>query len=161
MRHPTRSVPKQPITHLWERQKEIARRLIAGHRQIDIARDYDMTPGRMSIICNSPVFKQYLASLCTRREERAVDINALIKKGAESGAQLLVNIVDGTTPAHISLQAKAAMDLLDREGHGKVSTVRQEVTHHLTSSRIEELKALREDKLKSLTHIPVIEASYA
>lgn len=161
MRHPVRSVPKQPITFLWERHKEIARRLIAGHRQIDIAKDYNMSPGRMSIICNSPLLKQYLASLAVRREEKACDIAQLIKQGAQSGAQLLVDIVEGRQDAHISLQAKAAMDLLDREGHGKVSTVRQEVTHHLTSSRIEELKALREDKLKSLTHTPVIEASFA
>jgi hypothetical protein len=162
MRHPVRTVPKQPILHLWERQKEIARRLIAGHRQIDIARDYSMTPGRMSIICNSPIFKKYLSSLCVRREERAVDINTTIREGAVLGAQLLVDIVSGTKDAHISLQAKAAMDLLDREGHGKVSTVRQEVTHHLTSSRIEELKALRQEKLKELTYTaPTLEAAYA
>ena len=160
-RHPVRSVPQQPIMFLWERQKEIGRRIVAGHRQIDIARDYNMSPGRMSIICNSPIFKKYLASLCSRREDRAIDINTLIKQGATVGAKLLVDIIDGTVPAHVSLQAKAAMDLLDREGHGKVSTVRQEVTHHLTSNRIEELKALREEKLKMLSFTHILEAQMA
>lgn len=157
MRIPERKVPQQPIGHLWERHKEIARRLVAGHRQIDIARDYDMTPGRMSIICNSPVFKRYLESLSVRREEKALDINTLIKEGAGVGAQLLVDIVSGLKEdASIALQAKAAMDLLDREGHGKVSTVRQEVTHHLTSARIEELKRLRTEKLQEISYQPSI-----
>lgn len=158
MRVPERKVPAQPISHLWERQKEIARRLVAGHRQIDIARDYGMTPGRMSVICNSPVFKQYLASLASIREERAVDIGKTIREGAETGAQLLVDILSNDN-AHISLKAKVAMDLLDREGHGKISTVRAEVTHHLTGDRIAELKKAREEKLRGISYSgPVLEA---
>lgn len=160
-RVPRRAVPSQPITHLWERQKEIARRLVAGHRQIDIARDYNMTPGRISIICNSPVFKKYLASLSTIREERAVDIGEKIREGATKGAELLVDILSNDN-AHISLKAKVAMDLLDREGHGKVTKVQTEVTHHLTGDRIAELKRLREEKLKSLEYTPpILEAQLA
>lgn len=161
MRVPKRDIPAQPITHLWERQKEIARRLAVGQRQCDIARDLGMTPGRMSIICNSPAFKKYLGSLTSIREERAIDINATIKAGATKGAELLVNILTDEK-AHISLKAKVAMDLLDREGHGKISKVQSEVTHHLTGDRIAELKRLREERLKEITFSgPIIEAVVA
>lgn len=161
MRIPRRDIPAQPIQHLWERQKEIARRLAVGHRQCDIARDLKMTPGRMSIICNSPAFKKYLSTITAVREERAMDISATIREGAEKGASLLVNILE-STEAHISLKAKVAMDLLDREGHGKISKVQSEVTHHLTGDRIAELKRLREERLKEITfNGPVIEAVMA
>ena len=150
-------IPSQPITHLWERQKEIARRLVAGHCQIDIARDFSMTPGRMSIICNSPIFKQYLASLSIRREEKACDISERIKFGATLGANLLVEVLEGKHEAHISLKANIAKDLLDREGHGKVSKIIGEVTHHLTANRIEELKATRRERLAGITFSPTID----
>lgn len=150
-------VPKQPIQHLWERQKEIARRLVAGHRQIDIALDFNMTPGRMSIICNSPIFKTYLASLSVRREEKAVDISEKIKEGATLGVQHLVDTLQDEK-AHVSLRTKIAMDFLDREGHGKVTKLGVDVVHHLTSDKIAELKAKRAEKLQGITYQPILEA---
>lgn len=152
-----KGIPSQPITYLWERQREIARRLLIGDRQCDIARDLNMTPGRMSVICNSPIFKKYLSSLSVRREEKAIDIGEKIKEGATLGVELLVNSLKDEK-IHTSLKAKIAMDFLDREGHGKVSTVKSEVTHVLTAGKIEELKRLRSERLKSITYEPVLDA---
>jgi hypothetical protein len=155
-----KGIPSQPITYLWERQREIARRLVVGDRQCDIARDLNMTPGRMSIICNSTIFKKYLGSISERREEKACDISEKIRKGAELGVTVLYDALS-SNDAHISLKAKIAQDFLDREGHGKVSTVKTEVTHVLTAGKIEELKRLRAERLRSITYEPTIEAVMA
>jgi hypothetical protein len=155
-----KGIPSQPITYLWERQREIARRLVVGDRQVDIASDLGMTQSRMSVICNSPIFKKYLSTLTVRREEKAIDISEKIKKGAELGVDVLYDALTDEK-AHISLKAKIAMDFLDREGHGKVTTVRSEVTHILTAGKIEELKRLRAERLQSITYAPTIEAVMA
>ena len=67
--------PAQPLTHLWERHKEIARRLVAGDRQKDIADDMKMTYSRMSIICNSPAFKTQIQRLSMGADNNALQVD--------------------------------------------------------------------------------------
>jgi len=74
MRRPSGRVPKQPITHLWDRHREIARRLACGERQKDIALDLGMTQSRMSIISNSPVLRERVDQLQEKADEEAKDV---------------------------------------------------------------------------------------
>lgn len=147
MRVPRRPTVAQPLTYLWERHKEIARRVVAGDRPVDIAADIKMTPCRLSIIMNSPAFKKYVESLRGRVEQGLVDIRKEINKGAQEGVGLLLKLMrSNETPDN--QKAKLALEFLDRDGHGKVQKVQtQNTTVVLTAEKLEELKQKREAQL--------------
>jgi len=154
MRIPRRAIPAQPLTHLWERHKELARLVVAGERPIDIARTLSMTPCRVSIIMNSPAFKQYVDSLRERVEEGLVDIRKEINKGAQVGVSFLLKLMTDARneeqPITTTEKFKAglAKDFLDREGHGRVQKVQQTNTMViLNAAKIEELKQKRQAQL--------------
>jgi hypothetical protein len=162
MRVPRREIPTQPITFLWERHQEIARRLVAGERPIDIARSMNMTPTRISIIMNSPIFKQQLAKLSSRADESAVNIQERLKEESRNAIDYLSKVLKGDaneaggncSPA---LRSSVAKDILDRAGHGKIQKIHQ-VNENiiLTGDRIEELKRKRQEMLKGIKVIDLI-----
>ena len=154
MRVPRRVVPIQPLTYMWERHKEIARLVVTGLRPIDISGKLGIQPCRLSIIMNSPVFKEYLLSLSERRNEVAFDMKKELMEGAENGVKKLNSFLDDEEVPK-SLKAKIAMDFLDRTGYGKVTLVKSESTvTHLTEGRLERLK--REAK-ELLSGVKVLE----
>jgi len=140
MRVPRKIQPIQPLTYLWEKHKEIARLEVTGLRPKDIADRLRMTYCRVSIIMNSPVYKEFRNSLSGKRDEEALDIKKELLRGAEKGVQVLNDFLnDREVPA--KTKATIAMDFLDRTGFGKSSTVNTTVTNvFCTSSRIEQIK---------------------
>jgi len=153
MRVPRRDVPIQPLTYMWERHKEIARLVVSGLRPIDIAEKLGMGTCRLSLIMNSPVFKEYLSTLSAKRDEGALDIKGELLKGAEKGVQLLNNfLVDDEVPK--STKAKIALDFLDRTGFGRSTTVNtNSVVVHCTESRLERLKREQRELLGGMRTI--------
>lgn len=154
MRIPRRNIPAQPLSYIWERHKDIARRVVAGEKPIDICRDISMTPSRMSIIMNSPAFKKYVDSLRARVEVGLVDIRQEINKGAQKGVGLLLGLMTAPDNEVIDdgkkFKAKLALEFLDRDGHGKVQKVQtQNTTVVLTASTIQELKEKRAKHLEA------------
>jgi len=146
---------KQPLTHLWERHREIMRRLISGHRPSDIAKDLGMTNTRMSIIMNSPAFKSELARLSRRADEAALDIQGRIAKSAVQAMALLEQALDPTAALHQKLSAAkvvdTAQDMLDRAGHSAIKRQQIEsVSTTLTSDDIAQLRAAREARHRTL-----------
>lgn len=147
MRTPTKAQPDKPVTYLWERHKEIARRILCGQKPIDICRDLQYTPAWMSTVMNSPVFKEYLSKLRERTEESVVDIRARIHSGADKGVDLLYQTLTstGADAAPTSLKVKIAQDFLDRAGHGKVTKVQNETNiTFLNADKLAELKQKRQ-----------------
>jgi hypothetical protein len=150
MRVPRRAVPIQPITYLWERHKEIARMQVAGMKPIEISKKLGMTPCRMSIIMNSPVYIKYIGGLSKDRNDLAFDMRKELMECAVSGVPILKRIMtEGDTSK--SLKAKIAQDFLDRTGFGKVAIQKTENVHiHLTADRLTQLK---EERAKLLKHM--------
>ena len=152
-----------PVQHLWEVHKEIARLAVSGMRPVEISKRLGYTQAWLSTVMCSPVFKKYMASLSERADDNAIDIKKRIQEGAETGVCELLKVLKGEgeykgtiSPA---LKVKVAQDFLDREGHGKISTVKQEATLTvLNSERIEEIKANRARLLANLS--PIVEAQY-
>ena len=147
--------PDKPVTYLWERHKEIARLILCGKKPIEICRDLGYTPTWMSVVMNSPVFVQYLASLRERTEEDVVDVRKRLSQGAERGVMQLLNILSDdhrdSKEASLGLKSKVAMDFLDRAGYPKVSKVDSTNTVViLDANRIAEIKANRQAKLANL-----------
>lgn len=135
------------IQNMWEHHKEIARRLLLGERQMDIARDMKLSQNWISIVCSSPAFIKYLDGLRARTEVGISDVRKEITAGAVEGIKVLRSLL---TSSNEQIQLKAATDLLDRDGFGAVKRVEQQVsgTVHLTADRLEELKARRNQMLQ-------------
>lgn len=146
MRVPSRVEPAQPLTFMWERHREIARRLVAGDRQIDIARSMGMTEGRLSIIVNSPLFMLYLQELSAKADDQAADIQGRLSKLAVSSMTVLENAIHGTGDmkegVSPGLKTRIAQDVLDRAGYGAVQKTAS-LTAVLTAEDIEKLKKRR------------------
>lgn len=147
MRRPSGRVPSQPITHLWERHKEIARRLVAGERQKDIAADLGMSQSRISIITNSPEMQKVVDSLSEKANGEATDIAARLKSLSEDAVNVLESVVKkNTTPFNAGLQVKVAEAILDRAGYARAFKSEGEVAHRVSAEGVlgEALKVLRE-----------------
>lgn len=134
--------PKQPITYLWERHREIIRRLVAGDKQVDIARDLNMTQGRLSIICNSPAFQNQLRRISEGADEVAKDVQTRIQELSNDAITVLETAILNGKAEGLNLKTRAAIaqDVLDRAGHGSVKKV-QSVDIVLTGNDIEEMRS--------------------
>jgi hypothetical protein len=155
MRIPRRNVPIQPLTYMWERHKEIARLVVAGVRPIDISEKLQMTPCRLSIIMNSPVFKEYLEELSATRNENAMDIKAELLRLTEKGLGAIENALGDAEVSPMS-KVKIAQDLLDRTDYGKTSTVNtNNRTTVVTASYLDELKERRKALLGGMKVLEV------
>lgn len=119
MRVPGKEV-SQPLTHLWERHKEIIRRLIAGDRQKDIADDLGMSYSRMSIICNSPAFRNELERKSLGADSNALDVQDRVTALSIDAMSVLEDVLQNGENIPKKLQVEVAKDIMDRAGHGAV-----------------------------------------
>ena len=143
MRVPGEQGPSQPLTHLWERQKEIMRRLVAGDRQVDIAREMQMTQSRMSIICNSPAFKTQLERLSMGADNNALDVQDRVTALSSDAMSVLEDVLQNGEGLTKKLQVEVAKDIMDRAGHGAVKKTAT-ITATLGADDIAEMRQRRE-----------------
>ena len=133
----------QPLTHLWERHKEIMRRLVAGDRQVDISRDMQMTQSRMSIICNSPAFKTQLERLSMGADNNALDVQDRVTALSSDAMSVLEDVLQNGEGVPKKLQVDVARDIMDRAGHGAVKKTAT-ITATLGADDIAEMHKRRE-----------------
>lgn len=154
-----------PVKHLWEVHREIARLQVGGMRPVEIARKLGYTQAWLSTIMCSPVYKEYLATLSTRRDDSAVDVRSSISEGAKLGVAELLKALKGEgeykEKLAVSNKIKIAQDFLDRDGFGKISKVQTTSDVNIIDrTRIEAIKEKREMLMKNLSRtisIPTIE----
>jgi hypothetical protein len=126
-RAPSGIAPIQSIKIVRGKHLEIIRRLIAGESQKKIAFDLGMSEGRLSVICNSPLFKRKYAELESEVKARFIEKTASIAskvevlqvKAVDVLEHMLTNSsIDGmkVSPA---LKRDVALDILDLGGNGK------------------------------------------
>ena len=143
MRVPGEQGPSQPLTFLWERHKEIARRLVAGDRQKDIADDMKITYSRMSIICNSPAFKSQLERLSIGADNGALDVQDRVTALSSDAMAVLEDVLQNGDHLPKKLQVDVARDIMDRAGHGAVKKTAT-ITATLGADDIAEMHKRRE-----------------
>lgn len=142
MRVPGEKGPSQPLTYLWERHKEIMRRLVAGDRQVDIARDMSMTQSRMSIICNSPAFKTQLERLSVGADSNALNVQERVTALSSDAMSILEDVLQQGDADNIpkKLQVEVAKDIMDRAGYGATKKIAT-VSTTLDAGDLEEMRA--------------------
>ena len=113
----SQSVERYGLAYIRPRHEEIARRLVNGETPINICRQMGYTPGRLSIIINSGLFKVKLAKLSQLRDDKATDIQQELAD-LQPIALGQVAKTAMSSPSE-SLRLKASQDLLDRGGNIK------------------------------------------
>lgn len=131
-------------TQLWDRYQEVARRIVLGQKNVEIANDMSLTAETVSYIRNSEIVQAQLKKLQARANEETVDISARIKAMAPKALDVLESLINGkvdgeTIPA--KTRAFHAEKLLDRAGHAPPKEVRSLNLHgHYTSEDIKRIK---------------------
>lgn len=111
---PAPSMEALAIVRVKPRHREIARMMAIGMTQGQIAKYFNMTPGRLSIIANSPLFKLELARLEKARNETVADIRNQLLEAAPAAAEVLEHIM--YTSESEKTKMAAAEAILDRAG---------------------------------------------
>lgn len=110
----SRSVERYGLGYIRPRHNEMARRLVAGQKPIDVQRTMDISESRFSIIINSPLFKVVLAKLSKLRDANAVDIQEELKELVPIALDQVAKTVMTSTSEKLRLDA--SKDILDRGG---------------------------------------------
>lgn len=135
---------------------EMARRLIAGEKPIDIARAMNITPGRLSIICQSPAFQAHLARLRGQADACAADVQGRLRAVSEDSMTLLEQAIRGPMAKgkidlseevkglSVMQRVSIAQDAMSRAGYGPVQKSMQ-ASLALTGDDIDGIKRRRDE----------------
>lgn len=131
---------KYQLQTMWDRHREINRRLAVGQTPTQVAKEMGVTPAMVTYTKNSHLAMQERTVLQRELDMKAVDVGKRIRDEAALCVERLSQIRDDPTcPA--ATRAKVCMDLLDRAGFGAIHRTQNEnITAHLTGEEIEELK---------------------
>jgi len=121
--------PANKINYLHPHHRSMARSLVAGGlRNKDLCVMYGFTPGQMSAIMNSPLFKSEVARLEAMAEDTSCnvrrDLNMLKSRATEVIAEDLFS-------TERRLRSNTAFEVLDRTGFGKNAPVQKHEHKHL------------------------------
>lgn len=132
-------------TQMWDVYQEIARRIVLGQKNIDIAEDLGITHVMVSYVRNSPIVQEQINKLHADANKETSNIAARIKSLAPHALDLLEDVIvkgrvkNEEIPARIRL--RHAENLLDRAGYAPPKEVRSLNLHgHYTSEDIEAIK---------------------
>ena len=136
-------IPENCLLTMKERHREIARRLVAGDRDVDISKEMGITQGRLWVIKNSPAFQQHLRTLSERADLAAQNVQGRIQQMAPVAMGIIEAVIKGEkigqeTPG-MAVRLSTSEKLLDRAGYSPVQrSVSMQTT--LTPEDIDEIK---------------------
>lgn len=143
-RHP--KAPKKGFqpTQLWDRYQEIARRIVIGQKNVEIANDMNVTPEMVSYVRNSDLVQARIDTLQTAADSETVNIASRIKSMAPKALDILQAVLDGRVDGEkipAKLRAEHAEKLLDRAGYAPPREIKAHMLHgHYTAEDIERIK---------------------
>ncbi len=143
------SVEKYQLRYIMPYHREIARRVVLGEKQHEIATDLHLNEGRLSIICNSPLFKNEVARLEAMREAGVQDVTMQIDELAPVMLEVMERIA--MYGAKESNRIIAAQDLLDRSKYTKVKKFEGSLTTETHEQKLERLTGDRVDNAVDVT----------
>jgi len=133
------------VNEMWDVHHEIARRIVLGQKNVQIAEDLNVSPQMVCNVRNSPIVQERIKVLHGARDADTVDLAKEIKEIAPEALGLLKDIIRGENDganASINLRAKEANNMLARAGHGVPIKVHSENFHAMfTPKDIENIKA--------------------
>ena len=138
-RHPTYD-RKYEVQKMWERHHEIVRLTLLGNTQVDIAHMLGCTPQNVSDVLNSKIVRDKLQILRAERDASTVDVAAAIKNLAPKAVEV-VDALLAKESCSDAVKLRAAMDILDRNGHAAPKVLHTKNLHGVfTKEDLEEIK---------------------
>ena len=128
---------KYQIETLWDRHKEINRRLALGQENKQIALELGITPTNVSNVRNSHLAREHRSGLQDMADEEASNLKVRI---AKDGPVLYEMYQEMLKKENLSdnLRFKMIQDMLDRGGYGAVQKS-QNISAKLTKEDLDEL----------------------
>jgi len=148
------------IAKVEPRHRAMMRLQIAGYKPADLADVFGLTVTRVSIITNSPLYKDELRRMeeevnkefaKSEGEKTKVDfIRIRAKDEAGKSLEKLISLRDGATSERI--QQLSAVEILGIAGVTKTNKVEAELVIDASEGLIGALKELAEEKGKDVSH---------
>ena len=157
-------VPKHPskrsyvLSHMFQRHHEMARLVMLGFSNGEIAAALNCTPQNVSDCRNSPIFQSKLAFLSGNRDEAAIDVAKSLRDEAPASLKLLVSARD-SEDVDLKLRTVLARDLLDRAGYSKVTRVEGRIAHGHFVQDADHLASIKARAREARENMQVPEAS--
>ena len=143
---PTGRLPKvlMPKTYrvdeISHRHHEIARMVLLGVKNNEIARRLNITREFVSNVRNSPVVKEQLDLMAAERDKETIDVAIKIKEALPKCVDFLAETIEDGEVSK-TLRSKNAFGLLSIGGHGTTKNVSVKATHAiLTATDIAEIR---------------------
>ncbi len=140
----TQGTKRWKVNDMWNLHHEIARRLVLGQKNREIAKALGITPQTVSNVKCSPVVQEQMAVLGGARDAEVMDLKQEIEEMVPDAVYLLGDIIRAEGQgqgASLTLRAKEANNMLARVGHGVPQRVQSEnVSIQLTSADIKDIK---------------------
>lgn len=138
--------PKYQISEMWENHHEIARRLVLGQKNCDIAKALGCSEVHVSQVKNSPVVQDKLTLMRAARDAGTVDLAREIADLAPIAVQRIREALESGKVMGKELKGESILRecnaLLDREMGKAVQRVDTRGIHtHLTGEDLERIKA--------------------
>lgn len=137
------------LRKLDPKHQQLARLLVGGNSQSQIARLLNLNKSTVSRLLRDPLVLQEV-----KRLQEFADVNAAscvpgllekIREGAQEGAKVLMEILadERADPEILKLKANVSLELLSRVGYGPVKQVevkQASISGHFTAEDIEKIK---------------------
>lgn len=131
-------VRKYQIEQVWEVHREIARRILLGEKNVDIAKSLKCSSAMVSYTRNSYLVKAEIARLAATRDGLSTDIAQDIQDLTPLALQTVTEVMTGVL-AEPAVKLRAGFGILDRGGFSPVKK-QLNVNGTLTRKDIEDIK---------------------
>lgn len=117
------------VGYLRPHHRAMARSILTGATNADLARIYDFTPGQITRIVNSPLFQAELARLEAQAEYETTSIHQDLQVLSHRAIEILSGELDREpqSVADRKIKKEVAFGVLDRAGYAK----RESPQYHL------------------------------
>lgn len=155
-RVPRALVPKTyRVDEISYRHHEIARLLLLGTKNKEVAKMLGVTECFVSNVRNSPVVKEQLELMTAERDKEAVDISLQIQEALPQCIDFLTKtVVDGEVSK--ALRSKNAFGLLSIGGHGVTKSVSVKSVHAILSA--DDIADIRKRGVELASEIGILDA---
>ena len=137
--------PANKINYLHPHHRSMARAMVQGGlRNKDLCAMYGFTPGQISAIINSPLFKVEMARMEALAEDTTVSVTRELKALQPRSMEV---IAEDLHSEDRKLRSNTAFEVLDRTGHTKTAEPVKHEHQHLHAHAHKDLKSMDKREL--------------
>ena len=148
---------KYNLQRLLSVHREILRRHALGQKSVTIAEELNISAATVSYTINNPLAQEVLSGIQEGADASVVNVGERIQEIAIDAVEVLDEMIAnaGVPPA---IRLRAAVDVLDRAGHGAVKKIEGRVAHGIFTA--EEIAQMREQAKTAAKEVRAQEAHY-